>query len=211
MPALLTFDIFGTVVDWRRGLEAALRAEGIAPAPGDFDRTIDLQAALEQERFRPYREITARSLVAALGVPQEAADRIGAAVGTWPLYPDAREGLRRLQALAPCAAMTNSDRAHGEQARAQLGFPLAAWVCAEDLGFYKPNPEFWRAVAARLGVEPSPAWWHVSAYADYDLDAAAGLGLTTVFVERPHARPGPATHRVRDLGELADLAEGLQT
>jgi FMN phosphatase YigB (HAD superfamily) len=104
--------------------------------------------------------------------------------------------------------MTNSDRAHGEQAQEQLGFRLADWVCAEDLRLYKPDPAFWRAVGARRGIEPSAAWWHVSAYADYDLDVARSLGLTTVYVERPHARPGPATHAVADLGELAALVEG---
>jgi 2-haloalkanoic acid dehalogenase type II len=206
-PTLLTFDIFGTVVDWRRGLEEALRAEGHAVAPGDFDRVIDLQGALERQGFRSYREITARSLVEALGVPAEAAGRIGAAVGRWPLYPDSREALARLQRLAPCMAMTNSDRAHGAQVQEQLGFRLSDWLCAEEVGLYKPDPAFWRAVAARRGIDPSPAWWHVSAYADYDLDVAAGLGLTTVYVERPHARPGPATHAVRDLLELATLVE----
>ncbi|HEX9669615.1 MAG TPA: HAD family hydrolase, partial [Thermoanaerobaculia bacterium] len=130
------------------------------------------------------------------------------AVGTWPLYPDSRDGLRRLQAVAPCVAMTNSDRAHGEQAQEQLGFRLAHWVSAEEVKLYKPDARFWHAVASRLGVVPSPAWWHVSAYADYDLDAARSLGLTTVFVARPHARPGPATHRVADLAELAALVEG---
>lgn len=206
-PALLTFDIFGTVIDWRRGLESALRAEGVTVAPGDFDRIVDRQAVLERDGSIPYREITARSLVEEVGLAPEAADRIGASVGTWPLYPDSREGLRRLQAVAPCVAMTNSDRAHGEQAQEQLGFRLAGWITAEELQIYKPDARFWHAVAARLEVPPSPAWWHVSAYADYDLDVARSLGLTTVYVERPHARPGPATHAVADLGELADLVE----
>ncbi len=204
-PALLTFDIFGTVVDWRRGLEESLRAAGYSVAPGDFDRVVDLQAGLEAAAFRPYREITAESLVSALGVAPEAADRIGAAVGRWPLYPDSREALARLERVAPCVAMTNSDRAHGEQMQEQLGFRLSGWTSAEEVRLYKPDPRFWHAVAERRGIALSPAWWHVSAYADYDLDVAAGLGLTTVYVERPHARPGPATHAVRDLLELAAL------
>lgn len=208
-PALLTFDIFGTVVDWRRGLAEALRAEGYSLEPADFDRVIDRQSALEAAAFRPYREITALSLVEALGVTPAAAERIGDAVGRWPLYPDSRDGLARLERVAPCVAMTNSDRAHGEQMREQIGFPLSGWICAEEVRLYKPDPAFWRAVAARRGIEPGPAWWHVSAYADYDLEVAAGLGLTTVYVERPHARPGPAAHTVRDLGELAALVESL--
>lgn len=61
----------------------------------------------------------------------------------------------------------------------------------------------------RLGVPPGPAWWHVSAYADYDLDPADMLGLTTFFVRRPHARPGRAENEVADLAGLADLLERI--
>ncbi len=207
-PRLLTFDLFGTVVDWRRGLAETLATAGHALTPGEFDRLVDRQGALEQSPpFRSYREITALSLVEIAGLDPAVADAIGAAVGTWPAFPDSAAALRRLMAVAPCAATTNSDRAHGEQVQDALGLRLSAWFCAEEVRCYKPDPRFWREVSARLGIEPGPGWWHVSAYADYDLDVAASLGLTTVFVERPHARPGPAAHRVKDLGDLARLVE----
>ncbi len=205
-PRLLTFDVFGTVLDWRRGLVEALAAEGHALAPGDFDRVVDRQGELEREPpFRTYREITARSLVDVLGLEPAAADRIGRDVGRWPAYADSGPALRRLMRVAPCVAMTNSDRAHGAEVQAALGFELSSWICAEEVRCYKPDPRFWHALSARLGVEPGPAWWHVSAYADYDGEVAASLGLTTVFVERPHSRPGPAAHEVADLLELAAL------
>ncbi len=205
-PRLLTFDVFGTVVDWRRGLSDALARAGRPLAEREFDAVVDRQGTLEQERpLRTYRDITRLSLVGVLGLDAAAADAIGEGVGLWPAYPDAPGALQRIMAVAPCVAMTNSDRAHGVQAQGGLGFMLSAWICAEDVRCYKPDPRFWREVSKRLGVEPGPAWWHVSAYADYDLDAAARLGLTTVFVARPHARPGPATHRVADLRGLAGL------
>jgi 2-haloalkanoic acid dehalogenase type II len=211
-PRLLTFDIFGTVVDWRRGLTEALARAGRPLEEREFDAVVDRQGALEQEHpFRNYREITRLSLIDVLGLDAAAADAIGETVGQWPAYGDAPEALRRLMAIAPCVAMTNSDRAHGVQAQGALGFLLSAWICAEDVRCYKPSPAFWSDVSRRLGIEPGPAWWHVSAYADYDLAVARGLGLTTVFVGRPHARPGPADHRVANLGELADLVGGLVT
>lgn len=55
------------------------------------------------------------------------AGAIGAQVGTWPLYPDSKPALRRLMCSVPCAAMTNSDRVHGAQVQATLGFQLSAW------------------------------------------------------------------------------------
>lgn len=207
-PALFTLDVFGTVLDWRRGLTEALARAGFPLGLGDFDRIVDRQGELEhQPPFRTYREITALSLEQVLGVAPKEAEAIGASVGTWPAYPDSGSALRRLMAIAPCVAMTNSDRAHGLQVQAGLGFPLSHWFCAEDVGCYKPSPRFWKEVSARLNVPLGPDWWHVSAYADYDLRVAASLGLTTVYVERPHARDGDATRRVADLTALAALVE----
>ena len=101
--------------------------------------------------------------------------------------------------------MTNSDRKHGKDVQARLGFSLDDWLCSEDTRIYKPDPGFWRQMSCRRDVRPGPDWWHVSAYADYDLQVANSLGLTTVFVQRPHARPGDASYAVPDLAGLLDL------
>jgi 2-haloalkanoic acid dehalogenase type II len=209
-PALLTFDVFGTILDWREGLRAALALRGVTLGAGDLDRVIDAQGALEQVApWTSYREIVARSLVEVLGVEGSEADAIGGSAGTWPPFLDSRPALRRLLARAPCAAMTNSDRAHGADVQAGLGFRLSRWLCAEDVGAYKPAPAFWAATAAATGAALGPAWWHVSAYADYDLRVARALGLTTVLVLRPHARPGAADLVVPDLLALAAIVEAL--
>jgi 2-haloacid dehalogenase len=203
--ALLTFDIFGTVLDWRRGLQEAL---GGALTPQDFEQVIDRQGELEQEKFRPYAEIVAQSLVDEIDVDADVAARIGAAAGRWPLFSDSAAALRELRAAAQCAAITNSDSAHRAQVEAQLGFSLDGWICAEEERTYKPDPQMWRAAAKRMGVAPAKDWWHVSAYADYDHATARALGLTCVFVQRPHSRQGPADLTVANLAELATLVGG---
>lgn len=208
-PQLVTFDVFGTILDWRAGLARDCAAVGCTLGPNDFDRIVDRQAELERGPFAPYAEITRRSLAECLGLDDPAAARIGASVGHWPAFEDSRAALRTLMRSAPCAALTNSDLAHAEQVQSQLGFRLDDWLCAEEARRYKPDPEVWHAMARRRGIPPGPAWWHVSAYADYDLTVANGIGLTTVFVARPHARPGPATHRVRDLADLATMVQSL--
>jgi 2-haloalkanoic acid dehalogenase type II len=212
--ALMTFDVFGTLVDWRRGL-------GLSDEV--FDRVIDRQGELEavgfarrraeaegrsmgdREAFRPYAEIVAQSLVDEAGFSAEEAARVGMEAGRWPLYPDSAEALRKLRAIARCAAITNSDEAHGVQVQAQLGFRLDGWICAEDVGTYKPDPQMWRAASRRLGVPLNRDWWHVSAYADYDHQTARALGLTCVFVKRPHSRTGPADIVVEDLLQLVQI------
>ena len=203
-PALITFDIFGTVLDWRTGLEESCSAAGRPLLAGEFDKIVDAQAQLEQGPFLDYAEVTRRSLVDVLGLDAGKAAGIGGTVGRWPLYADAG-ALRLLMAIAPCAAMTNSDRGHGEDIQARLGFRLDAWLCAEAARVYKPNPDFWRQMGRLRGIEPGAHWWHVSAYADYDLQVAGAFGLTTVFVQRPHARAGAASYAVSDLAGLLDL------
>jgi 2-haloalkanoic acid dehalogenase type II len=201
---LFTFDIFGTVLDWKRGLS---EAAGVELADDDFDAVVDRQGELENEGFRPYAEIVAQSLVDELGLFEQDAARIGANAGRWPLFADSADALRRLRAVAPCAAITNSDKAHGAQVQQQLGFSLDGWICAEEERTYKPDAQMWRAASRRLGVPFSRDWWHVSAYADYDHATARSLGLTCVFVGRPHSRPGPSDLTVADLAGLAAAAE----
>jgi 2-haloacid dehalogenase len=201
-PVLFAFDIFGTVLDWRRGLRESLARRDFEL--GDkFDAVIDRQAKLEAEGYARYAVITARSLVDVLEIPREVADEIGDEVGTWPLFQDSKPALAALMATAPCAALTNSDRVHGEEVQRSLGRWLTHWVTAEQARCYKPNPAFWQFASKELGIPLNRAFWHVSAYADYDLEVARSLGLTTVFVRRPHCRPGRADIVVSDLAELA--------
>lgn len=194
-PALLTFDIFGTVLDWRRGLREAVAEHGASLDEETFDRVVDAQGAAEQGRFRSYAAITAASLVQELALPVPAARAIGRTVGTWPLYEDARPGLARLLRLAPCVATTNSDGAHGEQVQRALGFRLSGWISAEEARCYKPAAGVWRFASRRLGVPFGRHWWHVSAYADYDLETARSLGLTCVYVDRPMRGRDPRISR----------------
>jgi 2-haloalkanoic acid dehalogenase type II len=207
-PRLLTFDVFGTVVDWQRGMREAVAPLGVALSTPDFDRVVDRQGQIERERpTTPYRAVTAESLVECLGLHASSAQRVGGEVGRWPLFPDSAAALRELQAVAPCGAMTNSDPDHGEQVQAQLGFRLTHWLCAGELRVYKPSPEVWREASRRTGLPLDERWWHVSAYADYDLEVARSLGLTTVLVRRPHCRPAKADAEVADLRELLELVK----
>jgi len=207
-PSLLTFDVFGTVLDWRQGLVDAAAAHGIDVDDRRFQAVIDHQARAESGPYRSYAEIAAESLVQVLRMPKKIARTIAEEAGAWPLFPDAADGLRALMRIAPCVAMTNSDQSHGKQVQDQLGFRLNGWICAEDVRCYKPAPEFWTAVSSRRGVPFGKSWWHVSAYADYDMATAGRLGLTTVFIERNHNVWGQSAMTAPDLRALATMLAG---
>ncbi len=192
-------------MDWQRGLAEALAPHGVALTQETFDRVIDAQSSAEASQFLPYRTIVARSLMEVFGLSPAVAAIIGAQVGEWPFFDDSVQALQRISTLVPCAAITNSDHEHGAQIRARLGFAIAGWVCAEGVTRYKPDPALWRVASRELGLPFGSDWWHVSAYADYDLTTAGQLGLTRVFVRRPVARPGGADLTVGSLKELADI------
>jgi 2-haloalkanoic acid dehalogenase type II len=203
---LLTFDLFGTVVDWRTGLRNALTPHGITLDDAAFERVIDAQAEDEQASFRPYAEITARSLERAFGLASSVTQSIGERAGEWPVFGDAPVAIRDLLAHAACGATTNSDAGHRPAIEAQLGAHLDPWICAGDVGAYKPDRRIWDAAQKATGVPFGPSWWHVSAYADYDLATARMLGLTCVLIRRPHHRAGTpdlVDFAFDDLGELA--------
>jgi hypothetical protein len=100
-PSLITFDVFGTIVDWRIGMQADLAAAGHSCSNAVFDHIIAAQATTESGSFRTYREITAASLVQVAGLGPAVADRIGHHLGRWPLFPDSRDALRRLRRKSP--------------------------------------------------------------------------------------------------------------
>ena len=212
-PKLLTFDVFGTILDWRSGMISAVDALGVSHQFREgvgFDSVLTAQAKDEQAGcYCLYRDIVARSLHSVLGVPLKEAEAIGLKAGEWPLFPDSQAALSRLMRLLPCVATTNSDRVHGQQIQTQLGYLLSDWVCAEDIRVYKPAPDFWKKTAERKGFSLDRSWWHVAAYGDYDLSVARELGLTCVFIDRPHSVPAPSDLTFRDLGELSSFVERL--
>ncbi len=209
-PRLFTFDIFGTVLDWRLGLAESVRNHGYSfNESTDFDSVIDAQAVDERAGYDSYSKIVARSLESVIGLKAEDALAIGRRAGTWPLFSDSKEALQRLMTFAPCVAMTNSDFSHGEQVQRQLDFQLSDWICAEEVKVYKPSPDFWRQVSEKTGIPMDRSWWHVAAYGDYDLKAARELGLTCVFINRAHSVDGPADLRFEDLQSLANHVSRL--
>ena len=161
-PTMLTFDVFGTVVDWKAGLTAALAAEGVSLDAETFDRIVDCQGETEQAApGRRYVEIAEQSLGKVLRLEKPVARRVAMTIGEWPPFADSSAALRSLMRSALCVAMTNSDRNHGTAVQRNLGFPLSHWICAEEAGCYKPELRFWRHAAERTGARFDKGWWHV--------------------------------------------------
>ncbi|HET8629734.1 MAG TPA: haloacid dehalogenase type II [Thermomicrobiales bacterium] len=219
----LTFDCYGTLIDWERGILDALRPlldrhgatlsdDQILELFGEFE------AAAEAGPYLPYRDVLAAvvdGFGARLGFTPTADERasLAASVGDWPAFPDTVDALRSLARRYRLAILSNVDDDLFAGSARRLGVDFAAVITAQQVGSYKPDRRNFRAALARLDVPPDQVL-HVGQSLFHDIAPAKELGLTTVWVNRRHDRPGfgatpPATAQpdleVPDLRTLARL------
>lgn len=225
----LTFDCYGTIIDWESGILRVLRAWAEKHRlPLEDEQLLGLFAQMEPEAERasptaPYREIlrdTHRRIADAVGViPDDAeAAALAGSVGDWPAFEDSAEALRRLGGRFRLIIVSNVDGASFDRTRAALGVEFDRVVTAEAVGAYKPDRRMFDAafLAAReVGVERERVL-HVAQSLFHDHVPAKSLGMRTVWVDRRSGRSGGATRDpgvevrpdlvVRSLAELADWA-----
>jgi 2-haloalkanoic acid dehalogenase type II len=199
----LSFDCYGTLIDWEAGLAAVLtpwaRARGLGlTAEQLLAAYADCEAAAEAERPADlYPDILARSmrlLGSALGaeVTGEDAARLAGSVPDWPAFPDSRAALATLGRRFKLIILSNVDRASFRASCGKLGAAFASVLTAQDIGSYKPSPRNFEALAReaeRLGIGPGRLL-HVAQSLFHDHVPAKRAGLATVWINRRHARPG---------------------
>jgi len=222
----LTFDCYGTLIDWESGILAQLR-----PWSRDQDLSLSDDDLLQSfarheaklELLRPtlnYRDVL-RGVLQGIAedyhveAGEEAIERFADSVRDWPAFPDSRDALAYLKQHFKLIVVSNIDRASFDHSADKLGKPFHAVVTAEDVGSYKPSlPHFDHA--ARMLSEMNiakGAWLHVAQSLFHDIAVANHLGLASVWVDRREGRGGGATSespstpdlRVTSLGELVDL------
>jgi len=199
----LSFDCYGTLIDWESGLSAVLvpwaRERGLTlTAEQLLTEYAGLEAAVEAEGpTQLYPDVLARSMQlfgATLGaeVTGEDAARLASSVPDWPAFPDSRDALLALGKRFDLIILSNVDRASFAASSTRLGATFAGVVTAQDVGSYKPSPRNFDALAAeasRLGIGPGRLL-HVAQSLFHDHLPAKRAGLPTVWINRRHDRPG---------------------
>ena len=196
---VLTFDCYGTLIDWEAGLAAAfapvLTAHGIAADDEDLlARYARHEAAAEAGPYRTYREVVARGLdgvAEELGFTPTAGERaaFGAAVADWPAFPDSADALARLATRFRLGVITNCDDDLFAAAAEKLGVAFDPLVTAQQAGAYKPAERPFALAFERLDV-PRERILHVAQSLFHDHVTAKRLGLTTVWIDRRGGRSG---------------------
>jgi 2-haloacid dehalogenase len=216
--SVLTFDCYGTLIDWESGIYDALapwlERAGISL---ERDQVLEAFAQLEsaQQAATPamrYSELLAqvhRGLAERFGVAPDpqAAVAFGASVGDWPAFPDSAEALAYLKQHYELVILSNVDRASFARSNAKLGVSFDAICTAEDIGSYKPDARNFdhllRHLAERgIGKEQI---LHTAESLYHDHIPAKRIGLATCWIHRRAGKEGHGATRVPDVDVEPDF------
>jgi 2-haloacid dehalogenase len=199
----LSFDCYGTLIDWEAGIAAVLRTWADAhdlPMTDEQLLTAYSTHEAQAEAEHPtdlYPQILTRAmrgLGTQLGTPvnDEEAGSLAVSVPDWPAFADSAEALERLSHRYKLVILSNVDRASFAGSNKRLGVTFTSILTAEDIGSYKPSPRNFEALVRevqRLGVAEGKLL-HVAQSLFHDHVPAKAVGLPTVWINRRHGRPG---------------------
>jgi len=204
--SVLTFDCYGTLIDWERGIVAAL-APWRERAGVDVSDEALLEAFARHESRQQaqtpsmrYPELLARvheAIAGDFGAEATPAERaaFGASAGDWPAFADAPEALAYLERHYRLVVLSNVDNDSFARSRERLGVEFDAVYTAEDIGSYKPDPrnfEYLLACLGERGIERGHIL-HVAQSLYHDHVPAKVAGLASAWIDRRAGRPGGAT------------------
>ena len=228
---VLSFDCYGTLIDWETGILSQLRpflaGLGIeandAEILGAFGRTES-----EEEARAPgdlYPEILRRvhsGLTSCWGLDADpsAADEFGNSVALWPAFSDSQQALMELQKSYRLVILSNVDRSSFAASERRLGVSFDAVYTAEDIGSYNPDP---RNFAYLLEAERDAGFrrgdiLQVAQSQFHDHVPATAAGIATCWIRRPSPAGDHGAARPPDgrppvdfhFGSLAEFVESVR-
>ena len=226
---LLSFDVYGTLIDWETGVLTALQPL-LDANKATFSRPQLLTVHHELERAQqaetpdlPYSELLSTihpQIAQRLGLPEPTAEQnaaYGQSIGRWPAFPDTVDALRRLQNHYKLVVLSNVDRASFSLTNAGplQGIPFDLIITAQDVGSYKPdlkNFEYMlKEVEAKFGVRKEEVLQTAQSQF-HDHHPAREVGINSAWIVRPGAEMGNREDEVWDwrFDTLGDMAEALE-
>ena len=201
--SVLSFDCYGTLIDWESGIVAALApwlaAHDVAP---DRERVLAAFSSAEapHQQATPgmlYRDLLAEvhgAIADQFGLARDpaAARAFGASIANWPAFPDSAEALRYLEQHYRLVILSNVDRASFAHSNDRLGVSFDPVYTAEDIGCYKPDPRNFAHMLAGLGERgiAKEQILHTAESLFHDHVPAKACGLATCWIHRRAGRQG---------------------
>ncbi|HEV2022785.1 MAG TPA: haloacid dehalogenase type II [Terriglobales bacterium] len=221
---VLTFDCYGTLIDWESGILAALRPLMAAHGKSLTDEKLlelygELEAEAEAGEYQSYRKIleaVARGFGKRLGfeASEQEARSLPESLKNWQPFPDTVAALGKLKSRFKLAIVSNTDDDLFADTARLLQVPFDWVITAQQAGSYKPSERNFRLALERIALPPD-AVLHCAQSIYHDIVPARELGLATVWVNRRAGRTGEGATKaaqgqpdleVPDLKTLAEMA-----
>jgi 2-haloacid dehalogenase len=200
---VLTFDCYGTLIDWESGIITALqpllaRASPVPSRNAALEAFARHEFALEESAPRMlYSDLLAevhRRLAHEWNVAMSDGDhaRFGASVPDWPAFPDSPAALAYLKQHYKLVILSNVHRAGFEASNRRLGVTFDAIYTAQDIGSYKPSPANFQYLLdhlAEIGVRRAEIL-HTAQSLFHDHMPAKKFGLASAWIDRRHDQSG---------------------
>jgi 2-haloalkanoic acid dehalogenase type II len=225
---VLTFDCYGTLIDWESGMVAALKPL-VAKVGHELTRDELLEAHAKHEssqqlatpakRYSELLAVVCKRLAEDWGVPAawEECVAYGRSIPDWPAFDDSAAALKYLKAHYKLVILSNVDNESFAFSNRKLGVEFDAVFTAEDIGSYKPSPRNFDYMLDKLAARgiAKGEILHTAESLFHDHAPANAFGLATCWIHRRHAQGGfgatmspgkmPKTDfRFTSLAEMAD-------
>lgn len=219
---VLTFDCYGTLIDWESGILNALKPVFVAHhVKISQDDALELFGALESAEEREYKKyrVVLEHVLRAMGKrlnftpTQEEIRAFGQSVQDWQPFPDTVDALFALKQKYKLVILSNVDDDLFAHSAKKLQVNFDDVITAEQCRSYKPSLNNFRIAEKRVGV-PKNEWLHVAQSLFHDIAPAKEMGLNTVWVNRRWNKQGggatlpteaKADVEVKSLAELAQM------
>ncbi len=214
-PDLVTFDCYGTLIDWRNGIADAFdeAVPGARHIPRDrlFGAYAEAEAMVERGPYRPYRQVLEAAASGAatrlgLRVPSARRSFLAEALPSWRPFPDTSPALERLAGLGlRLGILSNIDDDLLARTLQHFTVSFSPLITAERLRSYKPAPgHFNRALQVCGGLANRIV--HIAESSFHDIQPARQLGIRAIWVNRTGAPPAGELRPSAEVGDLAAAA-----
>ncbi len=195
---VLTFDCYGTLIDWERGIFEALKPllalGGLEMDQGEVLQTFARHESAQQKatpglRYPELLTEVHKQLAAhwKVDAPDQMHQDFGASVPNWPAFADSSAALQYLQKFYKLVILSNVDRTSFAASNEKLGVTFDAIYTAEDVGSYKPNPRNFEYMLEHLGPDlglEKGDILHTAQSLFHDHEQARAFGLATAWIDR---------------------------
>ena len=206
---IVTFDCYGTLIDWESGMRDAFGAAGMNP-----DEALaaygELEPVIEKETYRRYVDVlaaTAREVAKKLAVPLTDATFLAESLPKWMPFPDTNAALERLRAAGiRLGILSNIDDDLLAETRKHFTVPFDLIVTAQQVRSYKPGEPHFRTAREHIG---DARWLHAAQSNFHDIVPGNARGIDTAWINRRRQQALPGGKPKYEFADLAGLADAM--